>query len=43
MWIVTPNIAASVLMKLLWLYKLHKEGKDVVSIRKAVDKAFARN
>lgn len=27
----------------LMAYKLHKEGKDVVSIRKAVDKAFARN
>jgi hypothetical protein len=27
----------------LMAHKLHKEGKDVVSIRKAVDKAFARN
>jgi hypothetical protein len=27
----------------LMAYKLHKEGKDVVFIRKAVDKAFARN
>lgn len=27
----------------LMAYELHKEGKDVVSIRKAVDKAFARN
>jgi hypothetical protein len=27
----------------LMAYQLHKEGKDVVSIRKAVDKAFAGN